>query len=289
MDQSTIPLGMTGPPDRVDYPRSCPDGTICRPACHEVATREQLGATGRRHLEPRGAIRRARRNRRGCGPTRETAATASGGGSGRSGTSVLAGALQRLGYHVPQPEVTPDETNPRGFGEPQWVVDFHTELLARASVQVTDARPSSSARAVETGYDITERARLASWLTEEFAGTEQIVIKDPRLLWFVPLWRMAARDAASEARFITMLRHPAEVVASKERWYDNFSNPTNRLAGWINTMLYTERATRDATRSFVLFDALLSDWAPTIARLDHQLGLSIMERRASGTCKRSIS
>ncbi len=32
----------------------------------------------------------------------------------------------------------------------------------------------------------------------------------------------------------------------------------------------------DATRSFVLFDALLSDWAPTIARLDHQLGLSIM-------------
>ena len=197
-------------------------------------------------------------------------------GSGRSGTSVLAGALQRLGFHVPQPEVTPDETNPRGFGEPQWVVDFHTELLARATVQVTDARPSSWARAAETGYDITQRARLADWLTGEFAISDQVVIKDPRLLWFVPLWRLAAEDAGSEARFITMLRHPAEVVASKERWYDNFSNPTNRLAGWINTMLYTERATRDTARAFVLFDALLSDWAPTIARLDEQLGLSIM-------------
>jgi Sulfotransferase family len=197
-------------------------------------------------------------------------------GSGRSGTSVLAGTLQRLGFHVPQPEVTPDETNPRGFGEPQWVVDFHTDLLASAAVQVTDARPSSWARAAETGYDITQRARLADWLTEQFAISDHVVIKDPRLLWFVPLWRLAARDAGSEARFITMLRHPAEVVASKERWYDNFSNPTNRLAGWVNTMLYTERATRDATRSFVLFDALLADWAPTIARLDAQLGLSIM-------------
>ncbi len=114
-------------------------------------------------------------------------------GSGRSGTSVLAGALQRLGFHVPQPEVTPDETNPRGFGEPQWVVDFHTELLARATVQVTDARPSSWARAAETGYDITQRARLADWLTGEFAISDQVVIKDPRLLWFVPLWRLAAR------------------------------------------------------------------------------------------------
>ena len=35
----------------------------------------------------------------------------------------------RLGLHVPQPEVGSDATNPKGFGEPQWVVDFHDELL----------------------------------------------------------------------------------------------------------------------------------------------------------------
>ena len=53
-------------------------------------------------------------------------------GSGRSGTSLFSGILQRLGYHVPQPEVPADATNPRGFAESQWVVDFHTRLLASA-------------------------------------------------------------------------------------------------------------------------------------------------------------
>ena len=62
-------------------------------------------------------------------------------GSGRSGTSTMSGTLQTLGMHVPQPEVVADSTNPKGFGEPQWVVDLHHELLARSGVQVSDARP----------------------------------------------------------------------------------------------------------------------------------------------------
>ena len=62
-------------------------------------------------------------------------------GSGRSGTSLFTGILQRLGFLVPQPEVPADETNPRGFAESQWVVDFHTKLLREARVQVADARP----------------------------------------------------------------------------------------------------------------------------------------------------
>src|SRR5262245_1295555 len=48
-------------------------------------------------------------------------------GSGRSGTSLFTGVMQRLGFYVPEPEVVADETNPTGFGEPQWVVDLHTE------------------------------------------------------------------------------------------------------------------------------------------------------------------
>ena len=64
-------------------------------------------------------------------------------GSGRSGTSTMAGALQALGLHVPQPEVRADETNPKGFAESKWVVDLHTELLQRSHVQVSDARPAA--------------------------------------------------------------------------------------------------------------------------------------------------
>ena len=43
-------------------------------------------------------------------------------GVGRSGTSLLTGILAQLGFHVPQPEVQADDTNPRGFSEPRWAV-----------------------------------------------------------------------------------------------------------------------------------------------------------------------
>ena len=63
-------------------------------------------------------------------------------GSGRSGTSSLAGTLKRLGLHVPQPEVEASETNPRGFYEPQWVIDFHKRHLKELALFNIDSRPA---------------------------------------------------------------------------------------------------------------------------------------------------
>ncbi len=59
-------------------------------------------------------------------------------GSGRSGTSLLAGLTGRLGFAIPQPELKANDTNPRGFGEPRWAVAFHKDLLL--SVAVTSRR-----------------------------------------------------------------------------------------------------------------------------------------------------
>jgi hypothetical protein len=97
-------------------------------------------------------------------------------GSGRSGTSVLAGAMQRLGFHVPEPEVKADDSNPRGFGEPQWVVDFHNDLLPRLGVQVSDARPSAWTRSAEAAFRLEPRRMLRDWLAAEFATSRQLVV-----------------------------------------------------------------------------------------------------------------
>src|SRR6187551_1860068 len=85
-------------------------------------------------------------------------------GSGRSGTSLFTGILQRLGFYVPQPEVPADATNPRGFAESQWVVDFHTRLLAKAAVQVSDARPTAWSYTAEAALDEGAHEELGSWL-----------------------------------------------------------------------------------------------------------------------------
>jgi hypothetical protein len=208
-------------------------------------------------------------------------------GSGRSGTSLFTGILQRLGYHVPQPEVPADETNPRGFAESQWVVDFHTRLLRAARVQVSDARPAAWALTAEVGLDDAVRNELRAWLELRFRVAGHLIVKDPRLSWFLPLWRACAEDLGVTPRFVTMLRHPAAVIDSKQRWYGEWQGDVARAAGWVQQMLYTERATRDSPRVFVHYEDLLEDWTRAVARVGDALDLAVI-RDAPATAMRDV-
>jgi len=195
-------------------------------------------------------------------------------GSGRSGTSLFTGILQRLGYLVPQPEVPADETNPRGFGESQWVVDFHTRLLRSAGIQISDARPAASGLAAQVTLDERVADELRAWLAGQLAHADAIVVKDPRLSWFLPLWRTCAQDIGTDPRCVTMLRHPGAVVDSKQRYYGASHGDVARAAGWVHQTLFTERATRDLPRAFVPYEDLLDDWTRIVARAGEALDLA---------------
>lgn len=198
-------------------------------------------------------------------------------GAGRSGTSTMAGLMQILGLHVPQPEVAADESNPKGFGEPKWVVEHHDRLLREAVVQVSDARPDAW---FETGRVSTreqERIKTAAWLEGHFAEGSELVVKDPRLSWFLSLWRVAAIRTGATPVFATMLRPPAEVVGSKQKYYANRLGSAHLAASWLNMLLHTERATResvaDGGRAFVRYGDLLDDWTRTTMQVGERLGL----------------
>lgn len=204
-------------------------------------------------------------------------------GSGRSGTSLFTGIMQRLGFHVPQPEVTADPTNPRGFAESKWVVDFHTTLLGRAGVYVSDARPTAWAQTARVAVDEDVRRKLRKWLAGEFANEDHVIIKDPRLSWFLPLWRQAALDVGASPRFVTVLRHPAAVIESKQRSYGTWQSDVERTAGWINQVLFTERATRDGPRAFVRYQDLLDDWTVATAHVGGVLDLAVVRDAPAAT------
>ena len=204
-------------------------------------------------------------------------------GAGRSGTSTLAGIVSRLGMHVPVPEVPPDDSNPRGFSEPQWVVDVHDEWLSEALVQVGDARPTAW---FDTGRICSRepaRIRVSEWLEPHFAEHPELVVKDPRLSWFLGLWRVAAIRTGATPVFATMLRPPAEVVGSKQKYYANKLGSAHLAASWVNMLLHTERATRSVGggaeggtgqgRVFVRYEDLLTDWVRTTTALGHALDL----------------
>ena len=222
-------------------------------------------------------------------------------GAGRSGTSTLSGILSKLGMHVPKPEVVADPSNPKGFGEPQWAVELHDRLLKEADVQVSDSRPSAW---FETGRIATRepaRIRVADWLEGHLAEQSELVVKDPRLSWFLGLWRVAAIRTGATPVFATMLRPPAEVVGSKQKYYANKLGSAHLTASWLNMLLHTERATRDSIittiegsavggavgrapvggRAFVRYSDLLDDWVKTTMSLGHQLDVqSVIHTRS---------
>lgn len=197
-------------------------------------------------------------------------------GSGRSGTSTMGGILKLLGLYVPQPEVAADETNPRGFAEPQWLVDFHSELLATARVQVSDARPAAWFEAGRAESNEAARTAATLWLEEQFRQESEVVLKDPRLIWFFGLWNAAALRLGAEVSTVTMLRPPTEVVGSKRAYYGH-RGEIDSLAGWVNLMVHTERATRGNRRAFVQYDDLLDDWTIPVARLGDAFDLAAIK------------
>ncbi len=205
-------------------------------------------------------------------------------GAGRSGTSTMAGLMKILGLHVPQPEVAADETNPKGFGEPQWVVDHHDRLLKEALVQVSDSRPEAWFETGRVSTHEPERIATAAWLEGHFTADEghpELVVKDPRLSWFLGLWRVAAIRTGATPVFATMLRPPAEVVGSKQTYYANKLGPAHLAASWLNMLLHTERGTRDAGRVFVRYADLLDDWTRTTMHVGETLQLQSVRHASS--------
>jgi hypothetical protein len=186
-------------------------------------------------------------------------------GVGRSGTSLLSGILGQLGFHIPQPEVQADDTNPRGFGEPRWVVDFHSRILADQKVTLNDSRPKAWAQMSKAAA--RAHGELRDWLAGELEQADDVVVKDPRTVWFLDLWTRCAADLDARTSFVTMLRHPAEIVASARKSYGPGLTEAGRAAAWINVTLQTELATRDASRAFVRYDDLLADWHPEVQRI----------------------
>lgn len=191
-------------------------------------------------------------------------------GPGRSGTSTMAGALSFSGYTVPQ-AIKGNETNPLGFFEPRWVVNFHRQLLQRTGVRTLDTDPQVLERLSGALSEEKNRDEVRDWLAPRLEQHGRLVIKDPRMVWFRDLWVAAAQDLGVDPRFVVMLRHPAEVSASRSNYYDADEIPA--VAGWINVALMTEQLTAGSPRRFVHYPNLTADWRTELARLRDDLGL----------------
>jgi hypothetical protein len=209
-------------------------------------------------------------------------------GSGRSGTSTVTGSLKMLGSYIPQPEIPANDANPRGYFEPTWTVEFQKRVLADAGVRTLDARPEAWDLMQPTCAKPEFQDQLREWLATQLQG-EQIVVKDPRAFWLKSLWVPVATELGLDTGFLTMLRHPAEVVGSRDMHYlknadddRRLARETGNLGGWVNVALTNERAARDSGRAFVHYTDMISDWRAAMLRAADQVGLTFDADLRSG-------
>ena len=90
-----------------------------------------------------------------------------------------------------------------------------------------------------------------------------------------------AAEFGAQLTSLTMLRHPAQVVRSRDTAYltdmdRHFrrQRETTNVAAWINAAFETERVTRGNPRAFVPYYDLIGDWRAAMTRAGAQLGLT---------------
>ena len=109
-------------------------------------------------------------------------------GAHRSGTSALAGVIQRLGIELgdrllpPQPGV-----NERGFWEHRDIVALHDRLLQEMGSRWDSIHPVTAAAWKSPAVKAIAE-ELAAIVKSEFGNSQLWGLKDPRLCRLLPLW-----------------------------------------------------------------------------------------------------
>jgi hypothetical protein len=171
-------------------------------------------------------------------------------GMHRSGTSLVAGLVQKLGVPPGAANDMPATVdNPGGYFESWSVVAFDNQLLAEIGGS-WDAPPTRTPTDIRQYWESLPAARVESWraiLNSPSRDTSNWVIKDPRLSFLMAAWdRLAERPVP----VIYCIRDPHEVADSLHT-REGFG-ATRSLALWFsyNRIL----ATSCADRPFIVID-----------------------------------
>lgn len=193
-------------------------------------------------------------------------------GMHRSGTSLAAGLMQRLGVDFGTNMMPANETNPRGFYEPLHIVALHDEIFDVLKTSWDDPRPLPAGW--ENGEAVAAcRRKLTAIVKKDYAGKALWGIKDPRLSRLFPLWEKMLRNLGARIKVVVVYRDPREVAASL---YDRDDMDYRHALGlWSNYLLAAERATRGHSRAFVDGNALVRDWRAETEALARHLGLEL--------------
>lgn len=196
-------------------------------------------------------------------------------GMHRSGTSAYTNTFALLGAALPRNLLSGRCGNELGHFESARLLVEHDKMLEEIGSHWYDWNALSEDFFKST-LAHTFAARLAEIIREEYEDAELIVVKDPRICRFVPIWREVAILLDANVKIVTPFRNPME-VASSLRERDNLPIQESLLV-WTRHVLEAEFWTRDLPRAFIAYEALLGDWRSVVDQCSKEIGLTFPRR-----------
>lgn len=141
-------------------------------------------------------------------------------GSGRSGTSMVAGTLAKAGYFMGDNLIPARGTNPKGFFEDREVNQINEEILAqvtprriefRGKTYLND-RPTYGQRwlaRIPLNKKIPSSPEIAERI-HKITQKEPYCFKDPRFSYTLPIWKPFLNNVV----FVCVFRNPATTATS---------------------------------------------------------------------------
>jgi hypothetical protein len=188
-------------------------------------------------------------------------------GMHRSGTSAVTRVLGLLGAALPkQPMLSLKNED---HWEPERLVRLHEAMLEEAGSRWDDWRafdPASLGKRLDH-----YKSRIKTILADEYADAQLMVIKDPRMCRFVPLYKDVLAELDITPRFVLLQRNPLAVTASLRRR----NRMTRGFAGllWLRHVLDASESTRGHPRCFVSYETFLDDWREAAGRAATELAI----------------
>ena len=200
----------------------------------------------------------------------------------RSGTSYLAQTLSFMGLELPNSIQPGSPDNLKGHFESLKITQFHDNLLNELNFSWdTFIFPPESWFSSE--YAERSIQELTKNFQREFPGSGPILLKDPRLSLFLPLWKKFVGITDLEDFYIVPLRHPLEVVASLDK--RNKIGASRSCLIWLNYLFNAEKYSRGEKRSFIHFPEWSQDLEQTIDKIEHDIGTDFPKKHKKNLVK----
>lgn len=191
-------------------------------------------------------------------------------GMHRSGTSMVAGILKRLGLDIGKSKMQPDYANITGYFENSLIAIFNDRLLDLLYSKWHDTLFLPENWWLEKKIK-QEHGCLIELIREEYNDSSLLLFKDPRISILLPFYQDVFKTIGIKPNFIINFREPYEVAASLNK-RNNLSLARGLLL-WIDYILKAELYSRNQSRIFIHYNQILNDPIRYIKEILHQFNL----------------